>query len=330
MVTLVLMFATARWYAERHKDEPLMMGASFVPNYARYLDLDPKETLDAIITDLGVDRVRLVSYWKDIEPTPGSYTFEELDWQFAMAEEAGIDVSLSIGLRQPRWPECHEPDWVDTTQPRDQWQPQLEEFITAVIQRYKDSPALESYQLENEYFLSIFGECDNFERERLVEEFELVKRLDPDTKVVITRSNNWTIASGFPVGEPRADEFGVSMYKRVWDSTITKRYYEYPIPAWFYTTLAGGGELLTDRKLIVHELQAEAWTPEGFEIKSAPIDELYKSLNPERLAERFKYGTDTGMRTIDLWGAEWWYQMKVNRDAPELWETAKEEFSRYN
>ncbi|MCA9323835.1 beta-galactosidase [Candidatus Saccharibacteria bacterium] len=321
------MYIIARWYIVTNQDIPLQVGTTFVPNYARYLGVDPKETFNAIINDLNIDRVRLVSYWRDIEPVEGTYNFDELDWQFEMAEKHGTKISLAIGMRQPRWPECHEPDWIDASQPRAEWQPALEKFITAVIERYKDSPSLDSYQLENEYFLSVFGECKNFERQRLVEEYDLVKRLDPDTKVIITRSNNWTIASGFPTGDPRPDEFGVSVYKRVWDATITRRYYEYPIPPWFYSTLAGGGKILTDRDLMIHELQAEAWTPNGYEIKDAPVDELYKSMNPDRLKDRIKYAADTGMRTIDTWGAEWWYQMKVNRGEPGLWQTAKDEIA---
>lgn len=326
LLILLGMYIIARWYIVTNQDKPLSLGTTFVPNYARYLGVDPQETYRAIINDLGVDRIRLVSYWKDIEPVQGTYNFEELDWQFRIAEEHGTKISLALGMRQPRWPECHEPTWIDASLPRSEWQPALENFITAVVDRYKDSPVLDSYQLENEYFLSVFGECKNFDRQRLVEEYDLVKRLDSDTKIIVSRSNNWTIASGFPVGDPRADEFGVSMYKRVWDKTLTKRYYEYPIPSWFYSTLAGGGKILTGKDLMVHELQAEAWAPDGLEIKDAPIDELYKSMSPDILADRFKYATDTGMRTIDTWGAEWWYQMKVNRNSPELWNTAKTEF----
>jgi hypothetical protein len=326
VLNIVVMFAVARWYINSNSKVALELGTTFVPNYARYLGVDPKETLNAIINDLDIDRIRLVSYWKDIETSPGVYNFDELDWQFRMAEEHGTDVSLAIGMRQPRWPECHEPEWINAAEPRELWQPQLESFMSAVINRYKDSPALDSYQLENEYFLNVFGKCKNFERQRLVDEYNLVKRIDPDTKLIISRSNNWTVASGFPVGRPRADEFGVSVYKRVWDVTVTKRYFEYPIPPWFYSVLAGGGKILTDKDLMIHELQAEAWTPTGYEINSAPVDELYKSMNPDRLKERIKYAADTGMRTVDTWGAEWWYQMKVKRNEPGLWNTAKEEF----
>src|SRR5262249_2552696 len=149
-------------------------------------------------------------------------------------------VSLAIGLRQPRWPECHSPAWakVDTT-PESDWYPELQSFIAAVVARYKDNPALESYQLENEFFLTAFGRCTNFNRQRLINEYGLVKGIDSTHPIIVSRSNN---AIGFPIGEPTPDEFGVSVYKRVWDKTITKRYFEYPFPAWFYAFLGGGGK----------------------------------------------------------------------------------------
>ena len=136
-----------------------------------------------------------------------------------------------------------------------QWSEELKKYMAAVIERYKNSPALVEYQLENEYFLKVFGICPDHSRDRLTDEYEFVKSLDPGHPVTISRSNN---AIGLPLGPPRADEFSVSVYKRVWDKTLTKRYYEYPFPAWFYGGLAGWGELLTGKNLFIHELQAEA------------------------------------------------------------------------
>ncbi len=320
------MYGIAQWYIFNHRDQPTQLGVTFIPRYAGYLEVDPKKTLQAILTDLKPSHVRLVSYWNDIEKTPGVYSFDHLDWQFAMAEQADTKVSLAIGLRQPRWPECHMPDW-QLTQPKDVWYPELKKVMTATIERYRDHPALDSYQLENEFFLSVFGECPDFTRERLIEEHDMVKSLDPNTPVIISRSNN---ALGFPLYDPTPDEFGVSVYKRVWDKTLTRRYVEYPFPAWFYGFLAGGGQLITGKNMIIHELQAEAWTPEGQNIKTASVEELYKSMNPERLHNRFSYGQATGIKRIDLWGVEWWYAMKVNRDQPELWNVATKEFAKAN
>jgi len=126
--------------------------------------------------------------------------------------------------------------------------------------------------------------------------------------------------------------FAVSVYKRVWDKTLTKRYIEYPFPSWFYASLAGGGEILTGKNMFIHELQTEAWLPDKPEFKMndiSSIPEQNKSLNSKRLADRFDYGVATGMKTIDLWGVEWWYWRKVKANDPSLWETAKEKIHKF-
>lgn len=325
IVLLVLtscMYGIAQWYIFTHKDDPYQIGVTFIPSYARYLGVEPRETFQAILTDLKPTQVRLVSYWDEIEKTRGNYNFSELDWQMEMAEKSGTKVSLAIGLRQPRWPECHMPKW-HLNQPKEVWYGDLKKVMTATVERYKSHAALESYQLENEFFLSVFGECPDFSRDRLIDEYNMVKQLDADHPVIISRSNN---AIGFPINDPKPDAYGVSVYKRVWDKTLTKRYVEYPFPAWFYGFLAGGSKLIDGRELMIHELQAEAWTPDGYEIKTGPLEELHKSMNPERLENRFDYARASGIKRMDLWGVEWWYAMKVNRDQPGLWNTAVDEF----
>jgi hypothetical protein len=320
------MYSVGQWYIHKHGKEPLVLGASFIPDYAQSFGIDPKDTLNAMLSDLKLRQVRLVSYWSDIEPTPGKYDFSKLDWQFAMANKYGTRVSLSIGLRQPRWPECHEPSWVNID-PNNQpsWKPQLFNFMTAVINHYKNNPALQDYELENEFFMTVFGECKDFDRTRLVDEYNLVKKTDANHKVIVSRSDNWV---GIPVGQPTPDQFAISVYKRVWDATFTHRYFEYPLPAWFYSALAGSEELLSGKDMIIHELQAEPWTPNGLEITQISVPEMYKSMNPQRMTSRINYGEATGMRTIDLWGAEWWYYMKVKQHDPGVWNAVKDAVTR--
>lgn len=317
------MYGIAQWYIYTHKNTPLQLGATFIPDYAASFGLDPKETLDAMINDLGIKHIRFVSYWENGESQRGKYDFSFLDWQFKMAEEAGVRVSLAIGLRQPRWPECHSPSWVNKI-PMSQWQPELEKYIAAVINRYKTSPALDSYQLENEFFLKAFGECPDFTRERLVKEFELVKSLDSKHTLVVSMSNN---AIGTPLYEPTPDMWAISVYKRVWDKTITRRYFEYPIPAWYYAFRAGWIQITRGHDSFIHELQAEAWLPSGIAIQDAPLAEQDKSLNAKRLEDRFEYGRATGMRKIDMWGVEWWYWRKAKMNDPSLWNVGKKEYN---
>jgi hypothetical protein len=322
LLTVGAMYGIARWYMWQQSSKPLVLGTSFIPDYASKLGVDPKETLDAMLNELQVKQLRLVSYWDDIERKEGQYDFRELDWQFEKANAADAKVSLAIGLRQPRWPECHMPEWAKD-EPMDVWSVQLKAFMKQVIERYKDNPALQSYQLENEYFLSVFGNCPDFTRARLVDEYNFVKELDDKHPVVISRSNN---AIGLPLGQPQPDVFAVSVYKRVWDITLTKRYVEYPFPSWFYGFLGGAGKLFTGKDLYIHELQAEPWPPNGQEIVNTSLEEQSKSLDAKRLRHRFEYGQATGLRSIDLWGAEYWYYRKKVLNDPSVWDVAKEEF----
>ncbi len=320
-------YGIAKWYAYSNRHEPLVVGATFTPYYAEYFGLDPKETMTAMADELDIKHFRLVSYWDQGEANQGIYDFEDLDWQFRLAEEKGAKVSLAIGLRQPRWPECHMPKWA-MQMPMDQWEPKLKDYMKATMQRYKDSPALESYQLENEFFLDVFGECPDFSRDRLVREYEFVKDIDTEHPLIISRSNN---AIGLPLGEPRPDKFAVSVYKRVWDKTLTKRYVEYPFPAWFYGSLAGAGKIMTGKDLMIHELQTEAWLPDNGNFMMndiASIPEQNKSLNDKRLTTRIQYGEATGMKRMDLWGVEWWYWRKTKAGDDSLWKAAQTELNR--
>jgi Beta-galactosidase len=331
------MYGVAQWYLHTNQAKPLRLGASFVPAYAESLGLDARATLDAMLDDLGIRHLRLVSYWSQLEPQRDQYDFTLLDWQFEKAETAGAKITLALGLRQPRWPECHMPAWARELPggtANGTWQDQLQEYIGEVVNRYKDSPALESYQLENEFFLRGFGTCQEtvgaraaFDRERLVQEFNLVKKLDSNHPVIIARSNN---ALGFPLGQPTPDEFGISIYKRVWDANYTKRYLEYPFPAWYYAFLAGAQKMTTGKDMIIHELQAEAWPPRGQRITQVSLDEQNKSFSAERFKDRIEFGKATGMRDIYLWGAEYWYYRLVKLHDPTVWSVAKEAFSLAN
>ncbi|MDL2342110.1 MAG: beta-galactosidase [Patescibacteria group bacterium] len=316
------MYGIAQWYIHSEQSKPYVVGTSFIPDYATYLGVDPQQTMDAILS-LGVKHLRLVSYWSDYEPTPGNYNFTQLDWQFKKAEAAHAKVSLSVGLRQPRYPECHAPSWVDTTKPSSQWQPQLEAFITQIVNRYKTSPALDTYQIENEFFLHGFGICTNFERSRLESEYALVQRLDPQHPLIVNRSNN---GIGIPLGAPKPDSYGISIYKRVWDAALSHRYLEYPFPAWYYGFLAGTQKLHDGRDMVIHEMQAEAWAPNGKEVPDISLAEQNKSFNAERFKDRFTYARATGMRTVDMWGAEYWYYRLIILHDPSVWNVAQQEF----
>jgi hypothetical protein len=54
------------------------------------------------------------------------------------------------------------------------------------------------------------------------------------------------------------------------------------------------------------------------------VVEQFKSMNAKRMRDRIAYAKATGMRTIDLWGAEWWYWLMVEKGDPSVWNVVKD------
>lgn len=334
-VSIGSMYSVAMWFKVKHSAEPMTWGTSWSFKYARELGIDPREGFETVLRSLPIKRIRLMSYWDIHEPQPDHYDWSELDWQFDMVEahnnrvrncqdgpsctQETILISLSVGLRQPRWPECHWPNWAQDMQ-SDQWRQELKDFIQAVVDRYDNRLVLTEYQLENEFFLGAFGICPDHDRQRLIDEYSFLNDLT-DKRITISRSNN---ALGWPVNQPIPDDYSVSVYKRVYDTTVTKHYFEYPFPAWFYGFLAGISEITQGKQgFFIHELQAEPWGPEPTVYLGQ--NEQIKSMDPERLKARLEYAHNTGIRTIYIWGTEWYYWQITEFNNPELWLTVRQQ-----
>lgn len=293
-------------------------GASFSAPYAEYLGLSTKECLTAALEDLGVRRLRLMSYWNRLEPKQGVYDFHELDWQIDKAERYGAEATLCLGLRQPRWPESHWPDWALQLS-GSEWQQALLDFIQAVVERYKSRKCIVSYQLENEAFNRSFGENGNFDRSRIRREFGLVKRLDPTRPIIMSTSNSW----GIPLLGPRADMYGFSIYRHMF---MNGTYRHSRLPAVFFRFRALLIRLLQMRRTFIHELQAEPWGPKP--IPEMPLDEQFKSIGLPEIKTAVKFARNTGLTPIDIWGLEWWYWLKVTHNRPEIWNYMRSVYKR--
>lgn len=313
-----VVFAVYTWLANRPIPDSIQYGVSFNTPYARELNLDWKETYDAIIGDLGVRHFRLAAHWNLVEPENDQWNFTELDYQIAQAEKYGATVVLGVGRRLPRWPECHVPLWAYEYSWEDQKQA-LRQYIEVVVNRYKDSPAITYWQVENEPFLEMFAHsyCGDLDVDFLREEIALVKQLDPTRPVLITDSGDlglWT--------QPYAmsDSFGISTYIYLWDKYLgpIKSF----LPPSFYRAKTSLMELFHGKKeTILIELSLEPWLLQP--VVDTPRSIQLDRMNIDMFREIIAYARETRKAKQYLWGAEWWYYMKQKQEYPYLWDEAK-------
>ncbi len=291
-------------------------GVSYSLHRCEELGLNKKEVLAAALEDLGIRRYRLMSYWNIHEQKAGEYNFDELDWQLDLVAKYDGTASLCLGKRQPRWPECHIPDWAAKLS-KEEWYHALYKYIEVIVKRYKDHPAVASWQLENEALLREFGYCidQDYNRRRLEIEYQLIKLLDADHPVIMTLSDSW----GLPWRRPHPDGYAISLYR----TTINKRgnYAFSKRPALFYKIRAGLIYLIRRRPVFIHELQAEPWLAKG--IVETTIKEQLQVIGARSIEKNYEFAKKTDLYPVDLWGLEWWYWLKEKHNKPECWEMVR-------
>ncbi|MEP7162464.1 MAG: hypothetical protein ABI747_01735 [Candidatus Moraniibacteriota bacterium] len=302
--------------------EDVHLGMTFSHRYATDLGLDWQATYGALLDEVGVKKMRLPVYWDLVEKNPGEYDWSVLDWEVNEAEKRGVELILTLGQRVPRWPECHIPAWANTKEALAR-QKALRHFMTQTVKRYQGNPAVKTWQVENEPFLTFFGECPPLDVNFLEQEVALVKSLDPTRPVMLTDSGElslWYRAAA------RGDAFGTTLYRKIYKGSIG--YFTYPIGPNFFRFKAALVRLLTHQEhFSVIELQAEPWA-NGW-VGSVPLEEQYITMNPDLLGENVDYARQVGFQDIYLWGGEWWYWLKEKKESPAVWERAKELYQKY-
>jgi len=290
-------------------------GVSFSSQYAQYLGLDVNETFDAIVEEMPIENIRIPIYWDQIEAKPGEFDFSQIDYLMDKAAENNIKVTLAIGLKVPRWPECFIPDWSDQTD-NIAFKQSLFQMIDVVVKRYRDHSALEKWQVENEPFFP-FGECPAPEPSWFYQEVDFVRMLDPIHQIQSTASGEQSLwflrARGI-------DTLGVSLYREVWNKTIGV--FIFPHPPIIYTLQRMLVEPFVDL-VIISELQMEPWIPEDIARTDSSIEDFYKMFPAEDMQQGFDFANLIGVDEIDLWGVEWWYYMKEHGE-DRLWNKAIE------
>ena len=299
--------------------EKIVWGVNFSQKHAEGLGLDWQQTYSALIDDLGAKNIKLATYWDLIEKEEGNYDFTDLDSQIGEAEQKEVSLLLVIGMKSPRWPECHIPEWAKGLNKEEQ-QKNILELLEETVLRYSSSPAVTMWQIENEPFFP-FGECPWVDKEFLKEEVELVKSLDKEKRPVLISDSGegsfWIQAAKL------GDIVGTTMYRKVWFRQL-EVYVTYPLRPVFYARKAEIIEKLFGKEVICVELQAEPWGPEL--LYTSPLSEQEKTMNLEQFQKNIEFARRTGFDRFYLWGAEWWYWMKEKQEQPAIWQEAERLF----
>ena len=296
------------------------VGFTFSHVFARGLGLDWREAYLAALDDLHPQILRIPVYWDEVEKRKDAFDFSAYDFLVREAAARDIPFVLAIGMRVPRWPECHIPEWARPL-PERKMRAELKEAIAEIVERYKDAPGLSAWQVENEPFLPFFGECPPPSASFLDEEIELVRFLDPDTDILITDSGElsaWVFAAA------RGDVFGTTMYRSVWSDTVSPYigYFTYPFPPKFFWLKANIVHILfgAEKRIVNVELQAEPWGPE-FSIARSEVSS--ETMDIGKLYDNIDYAYEVGFPDVYLWGVEWWYARKTLAEDDSYWRAVK-------
>jgi len=113
LIILVLICA-AIYFDWQYENAPApQWGLNFSTTKPAYLGLDWQKMYHEILSDLKPQRLRVMAYWEVIEPRPGEFNFADIDYILTEAGKRDIKVILTLGHKQPGWPECHHPEWYD-------------------------------------------------------------------------------------------------------------------------------------------------------------------------------------------------------------------------
>lgn len=308
-------------------DRAITWGVTFSDKFARELGLDWQETFKAVSEDLKPKRIRLVAYWDQIEKERGVFDFQNLDWMFRELESGNTFVVLAVGMKMPRWPECHVPEWARELSIEER-EAALRTYVREAVLHYQSESQIVMWQVENEPYLN-FGECHARGADFLKKEIEVVRALD-GRPIVTTDGGEygrWVEAAR------EGDVFGTTMYRKIYPEAVGRftGVIEYPLAPSFFRVkerLVRWWNEESEKPYIVIELQGEPWSP--VHLSKADVGGQVASFRPGYFRETIDYAVAADFDEYYLWGAEWWYWMKTKHSTPDYWEMAEEVFQRYD
>lgn len=328
---------------------PTHLGISFRPLQALEFGLDARAALHELL-DYPFQIIRLGAYWNRIEPEPGTFHTDDLDWQIEAAERAGKQIILCVGpLKTFGYPEFFVPPhhlkepFPEHTLIKPSAYPTLLEaaiaFMNRLIERYKDRKNIIAWQLEHEAVDPLGIEHSwRLESAFVENEAEALRKADPDRPLLM----NGFMPTSFPVRISQwwqtrdqgdslalamrlADMVGVDYYPRNALVRVGRRTL-YLDGSHGAQESRGRKQLLDwaashERRLLVTEGQAEPW--ETVTTPPNPKSQGMYSCLPEHLITNYNAWMDTSgggshIFAYLFWGAEYWLLRKRGEDSSYL------------
>jgi hypothetical protein len=315
VIVLVLLAAAFFYFRFQPTADP-GWGVTFSRSQAEYLGFDWKTMYLDILNDLQPKKLRLVAYWETMEAQPDLWYFQDIDEMLAEADKRGLDVTLAIGLKVPRWPECHYPAWYKDLSPDEQTAAHLH-MVEMAVNHFKSHPSIKIWQIENEAMFNFGDQCPEIPPEILKQELKIVRAADSRP---ILMSDSGELGRWIPTAKLGPDILGSTMYRVVYNSKYG--YIQYPLPPAFFRIKAGLTETFTNvREFKGVELQAEPWF--NTDVYRMDLETQKNLMNPKIFAANVAYAQKVGFEDNYLWGVEWWYWMAQKNHDWGMWEAAR-------
>lgn len=326
-----------------------LLGISFRPPQVDALGLDSRATLRTLL-DYPFQLIRLGAYWQRMEPRPGMFITDELDWQIDAAEQAGKHIILCVGpLKTFSYPEFFVPAHYLSQpfpehrliQPSDY--PALltaaQAFVTRLVERYRNRQSIVAWQLEHEAVDPLGVEHSwRLATAFVTAELEALRTADPHRPVMLNGflPTSWPVAlsqwwrtrdqgDSLALAQRLADIIGIDYYPRHALLRLGSRtlYLDGSRSPWQRRGQRGLFAHARAHKvqLMVAEGQAEPW--ETVTTAPNPADQGMYSCLPEQIITNYNTCMSWSSPEMPLyaylfWGAEYWVLRKQCTDPSYL------------
>ncbi len=284
-------------------------GATFSHLHAQWLGLDVRSTFKQTLA-LKFDYLRLCCYWKECEPQRGEYHFSSLDELLTFCERSKQAVVVTVGMKAPRWPEFHLPEWTSFDDP--DLHAHVLRFITAVLLHLRHYHCIRYWQVENEPIERMVTNFRAISTSFFYQEVSLVQSLDHRPIIGTMLANSRYLFFPERTLGRYCDVLGVDLYFKIPIlGVLTLPFLE--IPGSLRRLIMG-----SSKPVWITELQAEPWESQNsFSKQKRTVD-----ITASGLRDNTYKAQKMGATTIFFWGVEYWFAQQKRGDR-SLLQTAK-------